>query len=75
MLYQSAAFGQEIPQFKAQQPNATIALYIQVDDIKRLYEQVKDRVKIVQPLHQTDYGSTEFSCLDPDGYVLMFNQR
>lgn len=75
MLYHREQFLQEIPKFEDMLVGGSIALYIGVDKVEELYESLKDKVKIVQELHTTDYGSTEFSCEDNSGYVLMFNER
>lgn len=75
MLYHRAHFSEEIPKFKNLSVGGSIALYIGVEAIDSLYKLLKDTVKIIQPLHTTDYGSIEFSCEDNSGYVLMFNER
>ena len=75
MLYHRTQFSQEIPKFKDMPVGGPIALYIGVDEIEKLYKSVKNKVKIIQKIHKTDYGSTEFSCEDNSGYVLMFNER
>lgn len=72
MLYSRQQFAEEIPQFATQIRGGTIALYISVDNIEKLYAHLKEKHPIIQPLHQTNYGTTEFSMTDPSGYVLMF---
>lgn len=72
MLYSREQFAEEIPQFATHARGGTIALYIAVDNIEELYAQLKEKRPIIQPLHQTTYGTTEFSMTDPSGYVLMF---
>ena len=50
---------------------------IQVDGIDRLYENCRD-VGIVHPnapLHDTPWGTREFSILDLDGNCIAFHQR
>lgn len=75
MLYHRNQFAKEIPKFKKLPIGGSIVMYIGVEDIKSFYDRVKNKVKIIQTLHQTDYGSTEFSCEDNSGYVLMFNKK
>lgn len=75
MLYHRTQFSEEIPKFKDMAVGGTIALYIGVEEINSFYNSVQDKVKIIQPLHTTDYGSIEFSCEDNSGYILMFNER
>lgn len=73
MLYQRNEFSVEIPDFAKAVLGGSFALYIHTENVKELYDNIHDSVKIVQPLHQTDYGTWEFSCLDCNGYVLMFH--
>lgn len=75
MLYNRDQFSQEIPKFRDMSVGGSIALYIGVEEVEKLYKSLKNKVKIVQELHTTDYGSVEFSCEDNSGYVLMFNER
>jgi len=74
MLYQRKQFAEEIPSFEKLPVGGSIALYIGVEDIASFFDKIKRKVKIIQPLHKTDYGSTEFSCEDCNGYLLMFHE-
>ena len=74
MLYKRDEFVEEIPQFKDVKIGGSFALYITIEDIQSLYDTVQNQAKVIQELHKTNYGSTEFSIEDPNGYVLMFTQ-
>jgi hypothetical protein len=37
-----------------------------------LFDQFKDSVFLLKGLEKTFYGATEFSLMDPDGYILTF---
>jgi len=74
MLYKREEFSKEIPKFKDMKTGGSFVLYITVEDIQKLYDSVKNKVKIIQELYTTDYGSMEFALEDPNDYVLMFNQ-
>ncbi len=74
MLYQREQFSEEIPAFETPPVGGTIALYIGVENISSFYSDIKDKVKIIQKMHKTNYGTLEFSCEDCNGYVLMFNE-
>ncbi|WP_236843252.1 VOC family protein [Bradyrhizobium icense] len=51
----------------------TDALYVAVDDPDGLYAKVKaSGVKIEMELHDTDYGSRNFACRDPEGNLWNF---
>jgi uncharacterized glyoxalase superfamily protein PhnB len=65
---------EEYPAFKDRPIGGTLTLFIEVEDIRGSYEQVKDRVQVVMPLETKWYGVTEFAFLDPDGYVITFAQ-
>lgn len=75
MLFRHAEFAHEIPSFTTQSIGGSFVLYLEVSAINSLWDKVKDQVKVVQPLHTTDYGSTEFTIQDCNGYHLMFGQR
>lgn len=51
----------------------TDAIYMAVDDPDALYARVKaSGAKIEMELHDTDYGSREFACRDPEGNLWSF---
>ncbi len=75
MLYTREEFSKEIPKFKDMKVGGSIALFIEVSNIKDMYKRIKGRVNIVQELHDTSYGTTEFSIEDINGYILMFNEK
>ena len=43
-----------------------------VDDPAGLWEALRDRAPVVEPLHETAYGTTKFTIADPDGNELGF---
>lgn len=45
-----------------------------VDNVDLLWESLKDKVEIVEPLFTTDYGSRKFTIRDLDGNELGFVQ-
>lgn len=75
MLYRRKEFVEEIPHFADLKAGGTIALFLEVEDVSALYKQFDNYPCVVQPLHTTAYGTTEFSIKDPEGYVIMFNQH
>jgi len=48
--------------------------YIYVENASNLYEQIKDKVKIVMEPTDQWYGIREFAIQDPFGFVLIFAQ-
>jgi lactoylglutathione lyase len=65
---------EEYPALKGRPLGGTLTLFIEVDDIRGSYEQLKDRVQVVMPIEKKWYGPTEFAFLDPDGYIITFAQ-
>ena len=50
----------------------SLLLYIQTKEIRKLHDQIKDKVNVVKGLEKTFYGATEFSIQDINGYILTF---
>jgi catechol 2,3-dioxygenase-like lactoylglutathione lyase family enzyme len=45
-----------------------------VQDVDALWEQLKDKVTVVEPLFDTPYGTRKFTLRDPDGNELGFTR-
>jgi len=65
------SLGEELPAI-SRKDGASLLLYIQTKEIRKLFDQVKDKMIIVKGLEKTFYGATEFSIQDLNGYVLTF---
>jgi len=65
---------EEYPAFKDRPIGGTLTLFIEVQDIRASWAELKDRVQVVMPLETKWYGVTEFAFLDPDGYIITFAQ-
>jgi uncharacterized glyoxalase superfamily protein PhnB len=65
---------EEYPALKGRALGGTLTLFIDVEDIRGSYAQLKDRVQVTMPLEKKWYGVTEFAFLDPDGYIVTFAQ-
>jgi len=44
----------------------------ELDEVEELWERVKDRAEVAEPLEVTPYGTYKFVVKDPDGYRLGF---
>ena len=74
-MFQSfESLGEELPEI-SRQDGGSLLLYIQVEEIRLLYENIKDKVNIIKELEKTFYGATEFSILDLNGYILTFAEE
>lgn len=49
-----------------------VDLYIYTDRVDALYEELRERVDVVEPPHDTFYGMYEWTLRDPNGYWLIF---
>jgi uncharacterized glyoxalase superfamily protein PhnB len=54
-----------------------VSFYMQIDgDIDKYYRELKKKgVKIVIDIKDEPFGIRDFSVMDPDGYLLTFNQK
>ena len=49
-------------------------VYIRMRGVKQFYNDIKEKVEILQPLRKQPYGQWEFEVKDPNGYVLVFSE-
>jgi lactoylglutathione lyase len=73
MMFQSrTSLGEEIPALQQKEIGGSLTLYIEVEDVKELYEHLKGNITIVQDMHLTFYGAQEFAVQDCNGFILAF---
>jgi uncharacterized glyoxalase superfamily protein PhnB len=65
------SLGSELPEV-TRQDGGSLLLYIQMKEIRKFHERIKPYVKVLKDLEKTFYGATEFSIVDPNGYILTF---
>jgi uncharacterized glyoxalase superfamily protein PhnB len=53
----------------------SLLLYVNVKDVRGLFESIKDKVTILGGLEKTFYGATEFVIKDCNDYVLTFAEH
>lgn len=75
MLQSHDSVGAELAGFRASQGGDAVSLYIDVDDVNVLWEELHDEVDVVVELRETFYGAREFAFRDPNGYLIGFAQR
>lgn len=65
----------EFPAIAGPPLGGTLTLYIEVEDVRRLHDEVLAKgATVTMPLTDQFYGMREFAMRDPDGWVLMFAQ-
>jgi uncharacterized glyoxalase superfamily protein PhnB len=57
------------------QPRFTGSLYMRLDDVGALWQEVKDKTTVVYPLESFHYGMREFAIRDNNGYCLQFGSE
>lgn len=65
------SLGNELPTV-SRQNGGSLLLYIQTNEIRNFFDQIKNKVKVIKGLEKTFYGATEFSIEDNNGYLLTF---
>jgi uncharacterized glyoxalase superfamily protein PhnB len=58
-----------------EKPLVTGSIYLTVENVDELWEKLKERVEIVYPLENFDYGMREFGIKDCNGYILNLGQN
>ena len=61
---------EEYPTLNIRDIVPTFTLFITVDNVKALYDELKEKVQIAKELHQTFYGKDEFAIFDNNGNIL-----
>lgn len=74
MFQRRANLIEEISQFQNTPIGGSFTLHLDVKDILMIYEKAVMNARIVQELHQTAYGTKEFSMKDNSGYILTFSE-
>lgn len=70
MLQEKENLISEYPTLKTEKIVPTFTLFITVDDVLAMYNELKDNVKIAKELHKTFYGKDEFAIFDNNGNIL-----
>src|SRR6476660_7717959 len=65
------SLGEELPDIKKEN-GGSLLFYIQVREIRKLHDRIKDHAEVIKSLEKTFYGATEFSIKDNNGFILTF---
>lgn len=60
----------EYPTLLTEKIVPTFTLFITVDNVTQMYDELKDKVEIARDLHKTFYGKDEFAIFDNNGNIL-----
>ena len=72
MFQTKESLGDEIADFAKMNVGGSVTFYIDVADVDKIYENLKDKVTIIQDLNTKFYGKKEFYIRDCNGYVIGF---
>jgi len=72
MLQRREKMLEDFPELADKNLAGTFNLYIEVNDILLIYEKAISSSQVVKELHQTMWGTKEFSIKDIDGYIITF---
>lgn len=73
LMFQSKkSLKDKIPAFLKIKSGGPVIIYIEVDSIEPLYNWIKDRVKVVSELSDTQYRMREFLIEDCNGFIIAF---
>jgi uncharacterized glyoxalase superfamily protein PhnB len=72
MFQLRASLVEEYPQLSDEGPGGALTLYIDSDDVKRLYQEVAPKCPPIRALNHTFYGKDEFAIIDCNGFILVF---
>jgi uncharacterized glyoxalase superfamily protein PhnB len=68
------SLGDEIPDI-SRNDGGSLLFYIQVLEIRKFHDRIKDKVKVIKDLETTFYGAKEFSVQDVNGFILTFAEN
>lgn len=74
MFQDKKIFYEKKPEYIGGNISPSFTLLIDIDDAKKLYDQLKKELEIVQELQLMFYNQYEFSVKDPDGYIITFSE-
>jgi len=58
-----------------EKPTLTGSIYFTTSAVDALWEQIKDKARVVYPIETFFYGMREFAIRDNNGYILQFGQE
>ena len=70
MLQEQESLISEYPTLRTNEIVPTFTLFITVNNVLKMYNELKDKVKMAKELHKTFYGKDEFAIFDNNGNVL-----
>jgi len=75
MMFQTfESLGDDLPEI-SRQNGGSLLLYINLKEIRKFFDEIKDKVTVLKGLEKTFYGATEFTIKDNNNHVLTFAEH
>jgi len=75
MMFQTfESLGDDLPEI-SRQNGGSLLLYINLKEIRKFFDEIKDKVTVLKGLEKTFYGATEFTIKDNNNFVLTFAEH
>lgn len=75
MFQEEENLKKDLTVFNNSQIGASVSFYIEIENVKDFYNQVKEKVEVVKELSTTWYGQKEFYIRENNGYILGFAEQ
>lgn len=75
MLQSKTSLVEEYPTLKIEKIKPTFTLFITVENIEQVYQELKGKVEIAKDLHKTFYGKDEFAVFDNNRNILTISSH
>ena len=73
MVQKEASLKSKYKELKDYESGGSLTLYIQVEDLQKWYETIKEKTNVIKQMHKTFYGANEFAIMDINGFILTFS--
>jgi catechol 2,3-dioxygenase-like lactoylglutathione lyase family enzyme len=72
MLQTRESLAEGLPTIAERPIGGSTVCFIELEGVRELWDRIGDKVTVLNGLHDTDYGMTEFYIADPNGYAIGF---
>ena len=73
MFQKDTSIKAEYKELENYEKGGALTLYIQVEELQKWHETIKDKTNVINPMHKTFYGANEFAIMDINGFILTFS--
>ena len=73
MIQKETSIKSEYKELENYKTGGALTLYIQVEELQKWHETIKDKTNVIKPMQKTFYGANEFAIMDINGFILAFS--